>query len=228
VVVRECARACVRRMLGEEGAAGGSRDALERVEGGSDFSRLSVRELLGRLFACQEARAATYAAWEAAFKGYLGAGPRGEAGYVHATRECTARFGVASADVIEVETVLRDERGLEALAGLVRDLQERERTKLQLTVASHVYRQKVLGIKARVDAGLPVDGCGHRHEGFNGAQSHAEAAGRGEDGGLVVGGVGAMEAAQEQVAEATRVMAEIVDGINEVLDELRCEMEDLE
>lgn len=180
-------------------------------EGGSDFSLLSTRALLGRLFACQEARAETYGAWEAAFRAYLRAGPRGEAGYVEATRSATRAFGIASADVREVETVLRDERGLVRLAGLVRDLQGREKQKLQATVASHVLRQGVLGIKARADAGLPVDGCGR--EGILKER---------DDAGVPV------EEAQERVAEATRVMAEVVDGINEVLDELRCEMEDLD
>ena len=207
-------------------------------------------ELIRRFFQIQERRAAAYGAFDESFRRHARGAADGVT-FSETCREITAEFASCSLEAIALEEALKA-AGKEAPAACVRVAQMGEKTKLNMTCALQVLRKRALenawSWQRETDHAEDVDVAElERREASFAAAARSPpsvAAPSFANGNFrkacdVHGEAAACACAQAAraaeptraefegaVAEATRELEDAVRGINDALEELRCELED--
>ena len=199
-----------------------------------DVHALSAVELLVDLLKLQEQRVAVYRHFDAAFERLLET--RNFTPYKQACARVTQRFAQLSQGVRLVRDCLRAlPAGCGGLCDTISSLQDAEKRKLETTAQLQVLRQHL---------SLQVPGAMHHHDHHDDATTTIAAAGGGGGGG---DGDGSHDHAQQHgphqvehgsptpsaqdLAEGVRLqtaaLVTIVEEINEIVDEIRCERVDM-
>lgn len=190
----------------------------------AELEALSDARLLQLLLQQQERRTSEYRRFEEGFTRFLQvAEAEGYQGLVAAT---TAIFADISKTIKVLEEEFRRRGGpFTALAGTARRLQELEAQKLTATAQLHIVRHGVAVDQIRVgaddDEAADADDA-HVDEGGDGAQREEPKRQ------LRMREATAARLRIEELEELRAKLAALVEQINEVLDELRCELADLE
>ena len=203
------------------------------------LAALGTGVLLRRFLERQQERVGVYRRFEEGFVLFLQVAEAD--GYQALVKQTTEAFTVVSAAVNELETVVRERgAGAHALADVIRKVQTLEREKLQLTAQLHIVRH-----------GLALDALFAEHADAGGGdgddsqtQASEEGAASGGSGGVAYavggtggsitgsgGGAGGARARALRVEESeslSRRLSEVTTVLNETLDEIRCELADLE
>mmetsp|Transcript_72630 Transcript_72630/g.151679 ORF Transcript_72630/g.151679 Transcript_72630/m.151679 type:complete len:191 (+) Transcript_72630:56-628(+) len=169
-----------------------------------------------RVLKLQEDRVRAYEDFEAAIRAFIDGGTEEE--YERACRDITARFKVASDQINAVNDDLLTlaTAAAKGLSGWIRKLQDAEKDKLYLTVASHIERKRLAKMKlaaelvAKNAAEQGTHVCGHAHthesEGTTADQELNDLA---------------LEVHGEQVDTMHKDINIMIEKINEILDEIR-------
>mmetsp|Transcript_2229 Transcript_2229/g.5795 ORF Transcript_2229/g.5795 Transcript_2229/m.5795 type:complete len:205 (+) Transcript_2229:188-802(+) len=182
----------------------------------------SEAELVAELLRLQGQRAQCYAEFDREFRAYArDTGPEAEARYTAAVQRCTAAFADLSRDVNAVEEAIKSALGQPQLAAVIRDIQQHEKIKLEMTATLHVLK-KAKAAKEAAQAEAGVDGAQAaitaEEEEPPRAQPHAH-------GGCCACGPPPPEPTVEEldaaIGEATQNIQGAVAHINEILEELR-------
>jgi hypothetical protein len=204
------------------------------------LAALGTGVLLRRFLERQQERVGVYRRFEEGFVLFLQVAEAD--GYQALVKQTTEAFTVVSAAVNELETVVRERgAGAHALADAIRKVQTLEREKLQLTAQLHIVRHG-LALDAlfaeHADAGGGGDGDDSQtqasEEGAASGGSGGVAYAVGGTGGSITGsggGAGGARARALRVEESeslSRRLSEVTTVLNETLDEIRCELADLE
>ena len=190
----------------------------------AELEALSDARLLQLLLQQQERRTNEYRRFEEGFTRFLQvAEAEGYQGLVAAT---TAIFADISKTINVLEEEFRRRGGpFTALAGTARRLQELEGQKLTVTAQLHIVRHGVAVDQIRAGA--------HADEAANADDAHVDEGGDGAqreepERQLRMSEATAARLRIEELEELRAKLAALVEQINEVLDELRCELADLE
>jgi hypothetical protein len=192
----------------------------------AELEALSDARLLQLLLQQQERRTNEYRRFEEGFTRFLQvAEAEGYQGLVAAT---TAIFADISKTINVLEEEFRRRGGpFTALAGTARRLQELEGQKLTVTAQLHIVRHGVAVDQIRTRA------CAHADEAADADDAHVDEGGDGAQREEPKTQLRMREATAarlriEELEELRAKLAALVEQINEVLDELRCELADLE
>ena len=205
-------------------------EALPALPSSSDPAELSVgaRALVRRFMERQEERVGVYRRFEEGFLFFLQVAEAD--GYQALVKQMTGAFAVISAAVNKIENALRG-RGAAtlSLADLMRAVQGLEREKLQLTAQLHIVRHGLAIDALRMEhaAAAEDDGSGGGPTGedmvdMRGGVAYAVG---GTGGG---GGARASALRTEEAHELARQLAGITSRVNETLEEIQCEVTDMD
>lgn len=204
------------------------------------LAALGTGVLLRRFLERQQERVGVYRRFEEGFVLFLQVAEAD--GYQALVKQTTEAFTVVSAAVNELETVVRERgAGAHALADAIRKVQTLEREKLQLTAQLHIVRH---GLALDALFAEHADAGGGGDDDDSQTQASEEGAASGGSGGVAyaVGGTGgsitgsgggaggarARALRAEESESLSRRLSEVTKVLNETLDEIRCELADLE
>ncbi|XP_072018976.1 required for excision 1-B domain-containing protein-like [Amphiura filiformis] len=101
--------------------------------------------LLKEFYALQEERVKVYQDLDKGHADYLQTAPNYNfVAYRQVVHNCTEEFNRISNRIIEIEKVFKDELGKSNLAGFIRNVQDGEKEKLELTADLQLAKQKVI------------------------------------------------------------------------------------